>query len=202
MNLRIDAQLRKLGKKSDNGALRRQGMIPGELYGAGTENIHLYVEKKEFTRVSRQGAGQVRFYDLIIDGKEYKAVIKEKQIHPVSREVLHIDFMELHTDKQMNLEIPISVKGEANGVKNGGVLEIHIHHLPVYTLPQDMKDGIEIDITNLEVGQGIFIRDLDLGSMTTKLSPDLPVVMVHVPKALQAANNEASASTTAEKKAE
>jgi large subunit ribosomal protein L25 len=195
MNLRIEAQPRKQGKKSDIGALRKQGKVPGVIYGAGTDNVLITIDQKELTRVLKQAVGHMSLFDLVIEGKEYKTVIKERQIHPVGRQIIHIDFMELNADREMNLEIPVILHGDPIGVKKGGLVELHVHKLPVSCLPKDIQDDLKIDVTNLEVGQGVHVRDLDLGAMQARLAPETTIVMVHAPKVIK---ETAATTTTAE----
>ncbi len=182
MNLKLEAQARELGKKSDRKRLRREGLIPAVVYGEGKPSIPVTVSQQEFMKVYRQGIGQMAFFDVTVDGATYRTIVKEKQFHPLSRELLHIDFQELHAGKEITLEIPLKYQGEAVGTQKGGTLDIAVRSLHCHSLPRNIKEDIVVDITNLELGESIHVKDLDLGEMHTKLSPDLAVVSVHLPR--------------------
>lgn len=197
MNLRLEAQTRTPGRKSVARTQRRQGKIPGILYGVGEKNIPILIEQKEFTRALRQSIGRVSFFEVVVEGQSHVVVIKEKQIQPVTRDVMHVDFMELHPDKEINVDIPLLIKGEPIGMKDGGVMELLVHKIPVSCLPKDIQGEITIDVTNLGLGQALHLRDLNIGAMTTKLSPDLAIVNVQLPKAQKESKPEAAAPEAA-----
>ncbi len=183
MNLKIQAQKRELGKKSDIKNLRKDGFIPAVVYGEGKEGMPIFLNYRDFFSVYKKSFGQLAFYDLNIDGEQVRTIIKDKQIHPVSRLIIHIDFQELHAGKEIQVDVPIQFEGEAPGTKQGGHLEIMMRTLTCHSLPKNIKDDIVVNISGLQLHDVITVGDLDLGEMTTKVAEELPVVSVHVPRA-------------------
>lgn len=144
------------GKKSTK-ALRSEGNVPCVMYG-GKENLHFYAHKNDFRGLVY--TPDVHLVNLIVGGKSYNAVMKDLQFHPVSDELLHIDFVQVSDDKPVTVEIPIRITGESSGVKAGGKLKVKRRSLRVKGLTKDFPEHLTIDITGLEIGQSIKIGDL------------------------------------------
>ncbi|MFC1887807.1 50S ribosomal protein L25 [Candidatus Cloacimonadota bacterium] len=183
MNVKIEAQLRTKGKKSDVKNLRKQGLIPAVIYGEGNEGIMINLEKTPFMKLYKTTIGEMAFYDITVEGKTYNAIMKDKQVHPVTRDYMHIDFLEMHKGNTLTLEIPINYVGEAKGVHTGGSLDVHIRRLEVTCLPKDIPQDIEVDVSELEIGDSIHLGDIDLPNMETKLSDSTTLVAVRAPRA-------------------
>ena len=190
MNLKLEATKREPGKKSDSRELRRQGRIPAIIYGEGKPGLPISLDAAEFNKTYRKSIGQMAFFNVSVGGEVYRTIVKEKQIHPLHRDLLHIDFQELHAGKEISLEIPLSFEGEAPGTRSGGLLDISMRTLLCQSLPKNIKDDIVVDISKLEVGETIHVGDLDLGEMNTKAAPELAVVSVHLPRAAKAESDE------------
>ena len=190
MNLKIQAQKRELGKKSDIKNLRKDGFVPAVVYGEGKEGLPIYLNYRDFFSVYKKSFGQLVFFDLNIDGEEIRTIIKDKQIHPVSRQIIHIDFQELHAGKEIQVDIPLQFVGDAPGTKEGGHLEVMLRSLTCQSLPRNIKDDIVVDISGMQLHDVITVGDLDLGEMGTKVADDLAVVSVHVPRAHKEAEEE------------
>ena len=144
------------GKKATK-ALRNKGYVPCVLYG-GNGNIHFAAEEKVFKKLVY--TPKAFLVDLFIDGKEHKAVMQEISFHPVTDRILHIDFMEIFDDKKVNISIPVHVVGDSVGIKAGGKLALKRRTLRVRALPKDLPDFLEVDITDLDIGQSLKVRDL------------------------------------------
>jgi large subunit ribosomal protein L25 len=142
---------------------RRNGFIPAVLYGPGKESVMLSVGKKELEKVIRKGnISQVLLNLFIEDDNNSKrtAMIKEFQTHPVTQNFLHVDFYEVSMDRKIRLNIPIVTKGMAKGVELGGVLQIVRRELEVLCLPGDIPESLEVDISNLDIGDAIHVQDI------------------------------------------
>jgi len=144
------------GKKSTN-SLRAESNVPCVMYG-GKENLHFYAHKNEFRGLIY--TPDVYLVNLLVDGKSYSAVLKALQFHPVSDELLHIDFFQVFDDKPVTIEIPIRITGESAGVKAGGKLSVKRRNLKVNGFIKDFPEHLDIDITGLEIGMSIKIGDL------------------------------------------
>ena len=186
MNIKIKAEKRSLGKRSDLTELRKEGLIPCIIYGAGQEGIKISINARDYTREYKKTIGEVAFFDITIDGSTYKTLIKEKQIHPLTREITHIDFLELHKGKSITIEVPINFDGVALGIKEGGILEVSIRNIQVTCLPKNIPDEIKIDISSLNIGDSIHFGDIDLSDdIETSISDETTIVAVNLPTILE-----------------
>lgn len=146
--------------------LRRTGQTPAVLYGRKTETVLLSVNTKDLEKILKQGNfGQFILNLVIQNGKKVTkaAMIKELQTHPVSGQLIHIDFYEVDMKRQINVMIPVVTKGKSVGVEEGGMLNIVRRELEVFCLPGDIPESIEIDISELGIGDSIHLADIPLG---------------------------------------
>lgn len=146
--------------------LRQKGQIPAVLYGPGTESILLAVNISDIEKILKKGRiGQV-LLTLVIpnngDTSTKTVMVKELQLHPVSRNFLHIDFYEVAMDRKIMVNVPITTTGKAKGVETGGILQIIRRELEVQCFPLDVPESIEIDITDLDIGDSIHVGDIAL----------------------------------------
>ena len=143
--------------------LRREGQIPAVLYGPGKEPLSIAVNTHELAmQIKSSPAGQL-FVNLAIDGiGERKALLKELQRHPVGGHYLHADFYEVAMDRKVRVLVPVTTRGKAHGVEMGGMLQIIRRELEVLCLPNDIPEVIEIDITELDMGESVHVEDIPL----------------------------------------
>lgn len=146
----------QFGKKSSN-SLRAENNVPCVMYG-GEENLHFYAHENAFRKLVY--TPEVYLVTLNIDGKNYNAVMKDLQFHPVSDKLLHIDFIQVIENKPVTINIPIKITGVSPGVKAGGKLRIKRRSLRVKGMAEDLPDHLNIDISKLQIGQSIKIGDL------------------------------------------
>ena len=178
--------------------MRRDGHMPAVLYGPNTEPILLSVNIKELEQILKKGnIGSIIFNLVIQNGKKITkpAMIKELQSHPVSGSYLHVDFYEIDMKRKINVMIPVVAKGKAKGVELGGLLQVVRRELEVFCLPGDIPHAIEIDITDLDIGEAIHIEELKLGdNIEFAADPNVTVVTVLSPKmeAVEAEEEEAA----------
>ncbi len=159
----LEAKVRTDTGKGAARKLRRQGRIPAILYGGEGKPVLLEVEEREFEALSGKATGQNVITNLKL-GKETgenMTLIKDVQHHPVTERVLHIDFCRISLKEKLTVPVPIAVVGESAGVKEGGILEHLLWEVDVECLPTQMPEKIEIDITHLNIGDTIHVRDLE-----------------------------------------
>lgn len=160
----------KVREKSGKGASRRirmTGNFPAVFYGSKTEPFNLEVPAKEFGRILASETGQSTLLNLNFEGDKAQkrmAIIKDVQMDPVSDKLIHVDFQELLMDQKMSADIPVKLTGKAKGVELGGTLQPIRRELTVSCLPKDLPTVIEIDVTNVGIGQSIHIDDVELPS--------------------------------------
>lgn len=145
-----------LGKKSSR-KLRAEGNVPCVLYG-GDETIHFYAHENDLKDLIY--THHVHLIDFNIDGKTQRAILKEIQFHPVTDKILHIDFIEVFDSKPATVAIPIELTGNSIGIKNGGKLRQRRRLLRVKGLVGDMPDVLNVDITDLNIGDSFKVNDL------------------------------------------
>ncbi|KKT28255.1 MAG: hypothetical protein A3F50_02200 [Candidatus Yanofskybacteria bacterium RIFCSPHIGHO2_12_FULL_44_29b] len=160
----LDAQVRAvLG--SGVKALRRQGVLPGVLYGKGLESINLQIPLKDFSGVLKS-AGESTLVYLNLDGKTYPTIIHDVVYDPVTDEVLHADFYKVRLDEKIKAMVQASFVGESPAVRDlGGIFIRNVNELEVEALPQDLPHEITVDISNLKnFGDQILVKDIKLES--------------------------------------
>jgi len=163
-----------VGKK-DAKKQRAEGKVIGVLYGAG-EQTHFTIEKNAFDKVIF--TPDVFILDIEIDGKVTAAILQEVQYHPVSDLALHADFLQLVDGKAVTVNLPIKLDGEAPGIMKGGILNKKLRTIPVKGLVNDIPERFNVDISALDIGDSIKIRDIDFGKLTCKLQEGNLVVGV------------------------
>jgi large subunit ribosomal protein L25 len=146
-----------VGKKGA-ASLRIESRIPSVIYG-GKEQIHFSISENEAKSI----IFTPNVYQLEIDvaGKKYNVILQEKQLHPVTDRILHLDFLEISDDKPFRIQLPVRLVGFSKGVRNGGKLSQNFRTLKVFGLAKDMPEAIEIDITPIRIGQKRRVSDLN-----------------------------------------
>ncbi len=156
--LEIAARQRTQTGKKESKKIRNEGSVPCVMYG-GKEIKHFYSHENNFKDLVF--SPDVYAVALNIDGTKHKAVIKDIQFHPVSDKIIHIDFIEIFDDKPVTVAIPVNLVGESAGLKAGGKLRLKRRRLTARGLINDLPDHLNIDITNLDVGQTIKVNELN-----------------------------------------
>jgi large subunit ribosomal protein L25 len=141
--------------------LRKQGLIPAELYGHGLANEHVSVVTKDFTKVLRQ-AGESTLINLLVDGKKHSVFIHEVITNPVSDQIIGVDFYQVRMDEKLVMKVPVVFIGEAPAVKEkGGVLVKATHELKVEALPAEIPHEINVELSVLnDIGRSIRLSEL------------------------------------------
>ena len=147
-SIAISGSLRENVGKRDAKELRYQGLVPAVLYG-GAEQTHFAVSAADLK--SLVYTPDVQFVDLQVSGTTSKAILKDIQFHPLTEQILHVDFLLLNDAKPVTMEIPVKLTGTSPGVKMGGKLVQKLRKLRVKALPKDMPQYVEVSIEPLEV---------------------------------------------------
>lgn len=179
MVIKIEAKRRTLGKKSDRKNLRKNAYIPGIMYGQGEEGIPVQFEATDFMKAYRTGIGELAIFNVMLDGEENRCVLKDKQIHPVRRDITHVDLLMLHPDTEVSLSLPIRYVGEAAGLEEGGIVDIILRELNIVCLPKDIPESVEVDISELEIGDAIHVSSISIPNVTIREADDITMVVVH-----------------------
>jgi large subunit ribosomal protein L25 len=199
MEATLDAVKREGRGKNEANRLRAAGRIPAVVYGTrkdgakAPESVALAVDPKAMLKILYSDSGANTLITLRVDGSESRVMVKEYQLDPVSHALLHADFYQLAMDKMITVTVPVLIKGEAKGVKTqAGLLDFVTREIQVESLPTDIPEHIDVDVTELLLNQAIRLRDLPSNPRWKPVSdPDTMLVHVVLPKA------EESAATTA-----
>lgn len=179
----VSVESRRAGNKRDAGRLRRDGKLPGVVYGRGTDGVAMQVDQREIsTRVGRlEGSHLLRLKSASdqLDGR--LVLVKEVQHHPVTHAVAHIDFYEVDVSRKITVMVGLHFTGRAEGVVQGGVLQPIVRELEVECLPLDIPAQLEVDVSSLQIGHGLKASDLTLPPNVVNHTPDLALVSVLAP---------------------
>lgn len=185
MEAMLEAVARETRGKNAARRLRRQGRIPAVLYGASeasrSEGLALTVDPKELSRILHSESGVNTIIGLrVSDGAVDRVLVKEYQLDPLTHDLLHADFYRFSADKPITVTVPVLVHGEARGVKQeGGVLDFVHREVEVECLPADIPEHIDLDVSELMVGQSIRLRAIAEGKKWTPVT-DPETMLVHV----------------------
>ncbi len=189
MEATLEALTRNDFGKNEARRIRRNGRVPGVLYGEGKDATPISVEPRELLRILHSESGANTLISLKLSGTgDARVLVKDFQLDPVTHEILHADFYRVAMDKMLQVTVPVTIKGEAKGVKQqSGVLEFIRREIVVSCLPSDIPEHIEVDVTELMLHQGIRLRDI---ATSPKWKPvtEGEAMLVHVimPKAEEA----------------
>jgi len=146
--------------------LRRQGAIPAVLYGPDTESMKLSVPAKALELITKSANIGQLLLNLTIEGDETAAktaMIRELQVHPLSGSLIHVDFYEVDMHRKINVSIPIVTVGKSKGVELGGMLQLVRRELEVLCLPIEIPEFIEVDVSDLDIGDSLHVDEIELG---------------------------------------
>jgi len=184
----------QVASRSDTGkgaarSLRREGKIPGVIYGHDRAPEALVVESLALTKMLTGISAATTIVEVAIDGRApVKALIREIQrdsLRPA--QILHLDFYEIRADEAVTVPVPVHLVGIPDGVRNfGGVLDHSLRELEVEVLPADIPESIDLDVTSLAIGHSLFVRDIKLEKGVILNDPDTPVCTVVAPRTEEA----------------
>ncbi len=152
----------KTGKETSK-KLRKQGLIPAIVYGPRFQPLPIAVKANEIESILIKHRGETILFNLQLTNGEpskIQAVLKEYQLHPVTDKIIHIDFLAIHEKETITIDVPLEFVGKPVGISRGGVLEILLHELTVECLPSNIPDKISVDISHLDIGDVLHVKDI------------------------------------------
>lgn len=178
--LTIEVQKREKTGKGANRRARSGGLIPAVVYGGGKESVSIEIDRKSMLDLMKKAGSETPIYLLKLGDSQRHAMIREVQTHPISRQVVHIDFQRVMMDQKIHVKVPVELVGTAYGVKTqGAVLDFVTREIEVECLPGDIPGHVELDITELHANQHAEARDVKLPEGVTLYdSPDKVIVSV------------------------
>jgi len=165
-----------IGKKATK-ALRRDGYLIANIYGKDFENLHVAFKMGEYLRAVKSKEGIT--FDVKIQNRVLKVAVQDYQTHPITDELLHVDLIVAQPGVRTKYHVPIKTKGTPIGLKNKGVLIISKKRVPIRATIEELPDYIEIDVSNLDVGDAILVRDLpEAEKFDIRLADRVPILSV------------------------
>ena len=180
----LQASTRSNTGKGAARSLRREGKVPAVIYGHGREPEALVIDSATVAR-ALAGASAATVLEVVVDGRApVRALLREVQRNPLkSIDILHLDLYEVHADEKITVQVPVHIIGIPEGVRNfGGVLDQVLRELEIEVFPGDIPESIDVDVTNLSIGQSLFVRDVKLEKAEILNDADLPVATVVAPR--------------------
>jgi len=182
MSTVLQAKERKEFRHSALKKIRDNGNIPAIIYGAKVESKPVFVSSADLTKTIRQ-VGRNGVISLDVDGSKHDVVLTDYQEDFIKKEIIHVDFLAVDKSSKINVNVRLVLTGEAQGVKDGGVLQQPVHELAITSTPSEIPQQIEVDVTNLQVGETVTIADiLYQGSFTINHEADEVVASILPPK--------------------
>ena len=181
----INGKVREVGNKAVIKAIRKQGLVPCNLYGQGMENVLFTVTDKDLQGITNTPASFI--IDIKLDnGKAYEAVVHELQFHPVKDNCLHVDFLAVSEDKPIAIMVPITVSGHPVGVQKGGKFVLVSRFIKISALMKDLPDNINIDVTPLDIEKRIVAGDIKLEGVSVVSPKDTIICTVKATRNMSA----------------
>ena len=177
---KLNVDIRKEHGTSAARRARLQNKVPAVVYHSGVEAIPLSVDKISLNKALRTGQ---MIFEVNVEDKDQFVLVKEIQYHPVTDEIIHIDFQKVKEDEKISLEVAVRSSGEAQGVKLGGLLVQMLNSVTIKCKPAEIPEFLEIDVTDMEMNTNLFVKDITLPSDVEMLTAeDIAVVSVQEPK--------------------
>jgi large subunit ribosomal protein L25 len=170
-----------LGRQDAN-QLRLNGNVPCVVYG-GKEQIHFYSPMILFKDIIY--TPEAHIIDVNIEGDVHTCIIQEVQFHPVIDTILHADFLELHEEKPVKIEVPVKFVGKAPGLIKGGKLMPKLRKIKIKALPENLPDFIEIDISELDLGKSVKVKDIKTENFEILNNPLVTIATIEIPRVLK-----------------
>tara|TARA_Y100000994_G_C15681117_1_gene437789 strand:+ start:51 stop:719 length:669 start_codon:yes stop_codon:yes gene_type:complete len=185
VNTVLEAKLRTETGKGSARRIRSSGAIPAVIYGREQNTISLTIDSRESKRLFQSVSVENTIINVKIDNEEeqFETLVREIQVHPHRDDILHVDFYRIERGVALEVEIPVDFIGNAQGVKEGGVLEILFRELRVKCRPSQIPETIVVDISELEIGSSLKVSDIDVDDEIELMAdPGQAVCMVALPK--------------------
>jgi len=178
----LQANLRSATGSAESKRLRKEGILPGIIYGSGEDATQVQFDEHAFETEMRRHVSEHVMLDVAVgDGKSTKVLLKEVQHHPLTDRIVHVDFQKVSLTDKFKVLVPIEVVGEPIGVtRDGGILELLVREVEVECLPSDIPGQLEIEVSALEIGGHLSLADLVIGSDAVTLSDDPTITVAQV----------------------
>lgn len=160
----LEGSKRELVGKGAARSLRRSGLVPAIIYGGGKDEVMLSLPEKELTILYNKHGFMSHLYELKVEKKSFKALVKNVQLHPVTDKIEHVDFLHVAEGSKIKIMVPLEFvnKESSVGIKRGGVLNVSKHDIEIECSANSIPEHLEVDVNSLDIGQSIHVKDLKL----------------------------------------
>ncbi len=188
-NKNLNVELRTETGKNENRRLRDSGFVPAVLYSHGETEV-IKVPEKDFLKLFKGQISESVIFDVKITNKkgdsDYMAFVKDYDVDSVTGKLLHIDLFRVTKGEKINTNIPLEIVGNAVGVKMGGILEVETREIEIECLPKDLPEKIQIDVSELDIGDSIHAEDIKLENSVVLMSyPETVIASVQAPRKIE-----------------
>jgi len=184
---KVNAEIREEKGKTRVKRLRKEGWIPGVVYGHGEETFHIKIKEEELKKLVHTIPSESTVIELNIGKKKFNTLLQEITRDIFTDRILHVDFHILHKGEKVWVKVPIELTGECKGVKEGGIIDFNLREVEVECLPKDIPERIQVDITDLGIGDSFHVGEIDTGGkFTIDMDPHTPIVSIIMPKKMEA----------------
>lgn len=202
----LNVELRDKAGKGSARAARRDGLIPAVIYGAKKAPVMVTIKQNELIAILNRGGFLSNQFELVVDGKKERVLPRDMQLHPVSDQPLHVDFLRLAKGTQVTVEVPVHFFNEEKspGLKRGGVLNVVRHEVELSVPATEIPGALTVDLEGLEVGDAVKISDIKLpeGCVPTIADRDFTIAAISAPSSMLAEEAEAGEEGEAAPEAE
>ena len=178
----LKAEKRVEFKKSISKQMRKAGKVPGIFYGHQVGNIPIVINELALRPIIFTSESHIINLEIQGEATPFSCILKDVQFEPLNNRPIHFDMLALREGEKLNLDINVVLKGSAVGVKDGGILQQSLHKLEIECLPQNIPSHIEVDITNLLIGDSIKVSDISLEGVTILNDENASIVAVIPPE--------------------
>ncbi len=173
-HIELKGTVREAGNKATVKAIRKEGLVPCNIYGLGMKNVLFTVNARDLKTITHTPNSYIIDLELN-DGQKFYAVLHEIQWHPVTDEALHVDFLAVSEEKPVTINVPVKITGHSEGVKMGGKLLVSSRKLRISAHLHELPDLLEVDTTSLRIGKQIVAGDLHYEGVTI-VSPKATII--------------------------
>ena len=181
-NVQLNAEVRDGHGKAIVGRIRRGGLVPCIMYGVDDTTVSLAVDSLQIEKMLSTSYSVI---DLKYDGQLQGVVVRDIQYHPVKGNIIHVDFLRVKAGQEIKISVPVRFIGESEGVNLGGVFQELMSEIAIVTLPKNLPEFIEVDISALEVNDAIHVKDLVVENFSIEDDPTDTVCSVVPPKKIE-----------------
>ncbi len=174
----LEVEVRELSGKGPARQLRAQGKIPGVFYGPGVDTTKLSLSPKELVKGLSTPYRLNAVFEVSVGGATHRVMVKDVAVHPVSRQPLHVDLYLVDDTRRVDVRVPVTTHGRPVGVVRGGTLHTVFRDLPIRCVPSKIPSIIDIDVSDLDIGDAVAVADLGLDEgIEVQFKPDRRVVL-------------------------